>query len=146
MDNGFSVEYSSFEGRRGSGEVEFSTGKFYTGYMTGFEFELNLNLNKYLNIGLDLRENFLEIPEGKYNISEIGGRIDLAFNTRLNTSLFAQWNSEDGQMLLNYRINWIPKIGSFFYFVINQNIETGDNTFKLTNTTVLAKLVWRFAI
>ncbi len=146
MDNGFSVEYSSFEGRRVSGEVEFSTGKFYTGYMTGFEFELNLNLNKYLNIGLDLRENFLEIPEGKYNISEIGGRIDLAFNTRLNTSLFAQWNSEDGQMLLNYRINWIPKIGSFFYFVINQNIETGDNTFKLTNTTVLAKLVWRFAI
>ena len=145
-DNGFAMEYSTFEGRRVSGEIEFSTGKFYTGYMTGFEMELNLNLNKHLNVGLDLRQNFLAIPQGRFNVSEVGGRIDFALNTRLNTSLFAQWNSEDGEMLLNYRINWIPKIGSFFYFVINQNVSTGNNTLKLTNTTILAKLVWRFAI
>jgi len=145
-DNGFAMEYSTFEGRRVSGEIEFSTGKFYTGHITGFEMELNLNLNKHLNVGLDLRQNFLAIPQGRFNVSEVGGRIDFALNTRLNTSLFAQWNSEDGEMLLNYRINWIPKIGSFFYFVINQNVSTGNNTLKLTNTTVLAKLVWRFAI
>lgn len=145
-DSGFALEYSTFEGRRVSGEIEFSSGKFYTGYMTGFEMELNLNLNRHLNIGLDLRQNFLEIPEGKFNVSEIGGRVEFALNTRLNTSLFAQWNSEDNQMLLNYRINWIPKIGSFFYFVVNQNVDTSNNTLKLTNTTILAKLVWRFAI
>lgn len=50
------------------------------------------------------------------------------------------------EILLNYRINWIPKIGSFFYFVINQNISTEGDKLKLTRTTVLAKLVWRFAI
>ena len=108
--------------------------------------ELNLNLSGKLNIGLDLRQNYLVIPEGKFNVSEVGGRVEFAFNTRVNTSLFAQWNSEDGQMLLNYRINWIPKIGSFFYFVVNQNVDTSNNTLKLTNTTVLAKIVWRFAI
>jgi hypothetical protein len=50
------------------------------------------------------------------------------------------------EILLNYRINWMPKVGSFFYFVINQNINTNDNKFKLTKTSILVKLLWRFAV
>ena len=77
---------------------------------------------------------------------EVGGRVIYAYNPKLNTSLFGQWNNEDDEILLNYRINWIPKIGSDFYFVINQVIETGNNTLKLAQTTILAKLIWRFAL
>jgi hypothetical protein len=60
--------------------------------------------------------------------------------------LFGQWNSEDDEVLLNFRVNWIPKIGSDFYFVVNQVIETGDDTIRFTEITILAKLIWRFAL
>lgn len=94
----------------------------------------------------DWNYNNLDLPGGVLKVHEIGGRIDYALNPHLNSSLFAQWNNESEEILLNYRINWIPKIGSYFYFVVNQNISTHDNQIKLTRTTILGKLIWRFAI
>jgi len=85
------------------------------------------------------------VPEQSFTTNEVGGRIDYALNPKLQTGLFAQWNNEDNNILLNYRINWIPKIGSFFYFVINQEFNT-ENSIKLERTTIIGKLIWSFAI
>jgi hypothetical protein len=68
-----------------------------------------------------------------------------AYNPKLNSSLFGQYNNEDEEVLLNFRINWIPKIGSDFYFVVNQLIDTSDGI-RFAETTILAKLIWRFAL
>ena len=46
---------------------------------------------------------------------------------------------------MNYRINWIPKIGSWFYFVVNQEFDTSDGI-TLERTTIMGKLIWRFAL
>ena len=143
---GFAAGFHTFDGRRISGGFEMGLSEFYTGRRNEYEMFLNLNLNRHLNIGIDWTKNDLSLPEGKFNVNEIGGRIEYAFNPKLNANVFAQWNTEEKEILLNYRINWIPKIGSFFYFVINQNISTEGDKLKLTRTTVLAKLVWRFAI
>jgi len=80
-----------------------------------------------------------------YQINAVA-KISLLAKNMLNTSLFGQWNNEDEEILLNSRIHWIPKIGSDFYFVINQVIETGNNTLKLAQTTIVAKLILRFAL
>ncbi len=125
--------------------VEFEAGSFYTGKRSNIEMYLNLSLNRHLSFGLDWSHNTLDMPQGDFKVNEFGGRVNYALNPKLNSSLFAQWNNEDDEVILNYRINWIPKIGSFFYFVVNQNIDTANNTLKLTRTTILAKLIWRFA-
>ena len=145
-DNDISFEFHSFDGRPVNAGFEIQRGSFYTGKRTNIEIYLNLSLSRHLSIGADWSRNDLDLPEGHFKVNDIGGRINYAFNPRLNTSLFAQWNNEDDEVILNYRINWIPKIGSFFYFVVNQNIDTSNNTIKFTRTTILAKLIWRFAI
>ncbi len=76
---------------------------------------------------------------------ETGGRIEYAFNPKLNTGFYGQWNNEDEEILLNLRVNWIPKIGSDFYLAINQSIDLSDSHFKFNDFAVLSKLVWRFA-
>lgn len=144
-DNRFEAEFSTFKGRKISGEITASTGEFYTGKRQEIELELNLNLSKRLNISIDWERNYLQMPEKTLMTDGLGGRIDYSFNPKLQTSLFAQWNNEDENILLNYRINWIPKIGSFFYFVINQELST-DNGIKLERTTIMAKFIWRFVI
>ena len=144
-DNRVELQFESFRGRRISAGIEASVGEFYTGNRQSLELSARLNLNRHLNMGVDWERNYLQLPEQSFITDELGGRIDYAFNPKLQTSIFAQWNNEDETVLINYRINWIPKIGSFFYFVINQEYNT-NNGFKMERTTILGKLIWRFAI
>jgi hypothetical protein len=145
-DNRFEIQFKTFKGRMLSSEVKASIGEFYTGHRQEFEFSMNLNMNKHLNLVFDWQRNYVSLPQKSFTTDEIGGHIDYAFNPKLQTSLFAQWNNEDSEILINYRINWIPKTGSFFYFVINQNIIAENNSLKIDRTTILGKLIWRFAI
>jgi hypothetical protein len=96
-------------------------------------------------MSFDWQRNYVSLPEKSFTTDEIGGRVDYAFNPKLQTGLFAQWNNEENNILLNYRLNWIPKIGSFFYFIINQEYDT-EGAITLERTTIMGKLIWRFAI
>lgn len=69
-----------------------------------------------------------------------------AFNTKLNVTYFVQWNSVSDYLAGNFRLQWIPKIGTDFFLVFNQSYDQLNNLdirSPKTNTGV-AKLVWRF--
>ncbi len=145
-DQRWELQLETFQGRKLSGEFFVNWGDFYTGKRTRFSTAANLNVNKHWNMSAEWSRNFLYFDVLNFVTDEVGGRVIYAYNPKLNSSLYGQWNNEDDEILFNFRINWIPKIGSDFYFVVNQVIETGNNTFKFTRTTVLAKLIWRFAL
>ncbi len=144
-DNRIEMQFGTFSGRKISVDTEISIGEFYTGQRQEYAFYTHFNFNKHLNIGIDWQRNNIQLSEKSFTTDEMGGRIDYAFNPKLQTSVFGQWNNEDKNVLVNYRINWIPKIGSYFYFVINQELSTYDGI-KLERTTVIGKLIWRFAL
>lgn len=139
------IQAITFSGRKISLEAEASAGDFYTGTRTSLEASLNLNVNKHLNFSADYAWNKLNLDGAKFTTQEIGGRAEYAFTTKLNASLLGQWNNEDEEILLNFRVHWIPKIGSDFYLAVNQFISTTDSDFKFEKTAVLSKLVWRLA-
>ncbi len=103
-------------------------------------------MNKHWNLSAEWSRNYLYFDILDFITDEVGGRVIYAYNPKLNTSLYGQWNNEDDEILFNFRINWIPKIGSDFYFVVNQVVDTKGNGFRFTRTTILAKLIWRFAM
>ncbi len=70
----------------------------------------------------------------------------MAINPDLIGSIFGQWNNNNNEVLLNFRVNWIPTPGTSFYFVVNQGLDTSGHSVHATNTTVLTKLVWRFVL
>ena len=144
-DNRLELQFSSFRGRKIAAAIEANVGGFYTGKRQRFELNTFYNVNKHLNINVDWQRNYLQFPEQSFITDEIGGRVDYAFNPKLQTSLFAQWNTQDETILVNYRLNWIPKIGSYFYFVVNQELNT-DGRLQLERTTIIGKLIWRFAL
>jgi len=144
-DTRFEIQLSTFSGRKISAQAFANVGKFYTGYRQEYAFVTFFNFNKHLNLSFDWQRNYINLPEKSFTTDEISSRIDYAFSPVFQTGLFAQWNNEDKNILINYRINWIPKIGSYFYFIINQEFNT-ENTIKLERTTIIGKLIWRFAI
>ncbi|MFK5879587.1 MAG: DUF5916 domain-containing protein [Flavobacteriaceae bacterium] len=145
LDNRVEIQFESFRGRKFAGELKTSVGEFYTGSRQEVNIGTYFSLNKHFIMSADWQRNYIQLPENSFITDEIGGRIAYAYNPKLETSIYAQWNNENENLLVNYRINWIPKIGSFFYFVINQEYDTNSG-FKLERTTILAKLIWRFEL
>lgn len=143
--SGYEIQMETFTGRRVFGKVIFYNGRYYGGHIKTLETDLGLNISKHLNLTAQWIFNDVTLPEGKLHTHEFTGRLLYAFTTKLNVALFAQWNSVEEFIGFNFRVHWIPKIGSDCYFVINQAYNKQLRFNRLGETSGVAKMVWRFA-
>lgn len=142
----YKAEFETYRGRSIVININGDIGKYYTASSFSLGSSFNWNLSPKLNFTGGYQKNYLEMPEGIINTDEFISRITYSFNTKLYSSLFAQWNTVDEAILMNFRVNWIPNIGSDFYFVFNQKINTKNGTFKFEDCLIMAKLIWRFPV
>ncbi len=140
----YEVQGSTYRGRPVFFRQSLSWGDFYTGQREEVAAQIGWNLGKF-NMSADWQRNILKLGQAKLTTHEVGTRLEFAFNTHLYTTLFGQWNNEDDIARLDLRVNWIPKTGSYFYFVVNQEYST-VGTLSVLNTTVLSKLTWFFSV
>jgi hypothetical protein len=140
------LQAGSFQGRRLWIDINFAWGDFYTGKIKTLETSTGINASKHLNFRTDYTLNKINLPQGRLTSHELAEYINYAFTTRLDVSLFTQWNSLDDLLLGNFRLHWIPNIGSDLYVVYNQgydNLKAFD--FMRPGTSAgAAKLIWRF--
>lgn len=142
----YELQFETFQGRPLSSELFINWGNFYNGTRIEASGRLVWRFSKYLSISGDYRQNRIRLPAGRFTIHEFGSRAEFALSPKLFGSWFAQWNNDDERIRLNFRVNWIPKPGSDFYFVVNQAVETPKDRWLVSDTTVLSKFVWRFAL
>ncbi|NPA44992.1 MAG: carbohydrate binding family 9 domain-containing protein [Chlorobi bacterium] len=125
----------------------FNWGGFYDGKIRTFESEVGFNINKHLNINANYTLNKVILTDNTIYTNELATYINYAFTTKLNVSFFGQWNSLDDVLLFNFRLHWLPKIGSDIYLVYNTNYDEPIkqiDILKPTTSTGIIKLVWRF--
>ncbi len=142
----YELQFATFEGRPVYGFLFVNWGDFYTGKRTEWFVRSVFQINKNINISSDFTQNYITLPQGSFIVNEFGGRINIALSPDLFGSIFGQWNNDDDEVLLNFRVNWIPTPGTNFYFVVNQAFDTQISGWHSTNTTVLTKLIWRFVL
>ncbi len=138
------IQASTFSGRPLFSDFTIGWGDFYDGNRTELEGSIGWRMSKYMSFSAGYQRNMISLPAGSFDVDEIEGRADYAFSPRLFGSVFGQWNSEDKEALFNFRINWIPKPGTDWFFVVNQGAETVRSRWDATGTTIATKLVWRF--
>lgn len=143
--NRHEIQFSTFRGRKVSFGSTISWGGYYSGHRAEASLRVNMNINKHLNLSADYLWNRLQFSQGKFVTKEVGGRLEDAFTTKLYSRFFGQWNNEDKEILINFRLNWIPKIGSDFYLAVNHRISTANSRWKVEDTVILLKFVWRFS-
>jgi len=142
----YEFQISSFQGRKFFAEILYNKGTFYNGNIEKTTILFGLNINKHFNLTQQYENNFIEIDTARDNIQQFISTLSYAFNTKFNISLLSQYNSEEDQLLTNFRIHWIPKIGSDFYFVWNNGytpIKQAD-FLRPTINNGAAKFIWRF--
>lgn len=144
--NRLEIQAASFEGRTWSLYTKINWGEFFTGRSTESEYELAWRASRYVKIGVNYEKNWINLPEGSFDTDLLGSRLEYALNPNLFGALFSQWNSEDQEAIINFRLQWIPIIGADFFFIVNQVYDTSGNSWKVERTTVLGKLIWRFVL
>ena len=140
------LQAGTFQGRRVWIEVVYGWGGFYSGKIRSLESSLGINLNKHFNLRTDLINNHIKTPEGNLSTNELAQYLNYAFIPRLDIAVFVQWNSLDDLLSGNFRLHWIPNIGSDLYIVYNRGYEQ-LNRFDFSKPSFssgAAKLVWRF--
>ncbi len=142
----YELQGGTFSGRRFSVRGSVSYGDFYTGKGESAFLSGRFSVNKHLALNVNYTYNYLDLETASLVATEINGSVEYSFNPKLYTNVFSQWNNEENLITMNYRINWIPSPGSYFYFVVNQEISTLEGKFRTIDLTVLAKLIWRFTI
>ncbi len=142
----WSLDAASFGARRISGAIEISGGEFYLGTRTEYMLSGRWRANRYVTFGADWEHNRIELFGDTFLVDELAARIDFAFNPKLFGAVAGQWNSEDEEFILNFRLNWIPQPGSDVFLVINQIADSEETSWNPQKTTVLSKIVWRFAL
>uniref|UniRef100_UPI0035943ED8 hypothetical protein n=1 Tax=Aquiflexum sp. TaxID=1872584 RepID=UPI0035943ED8 len=138
--------FSTFAGRTFSIDTRIVYGDFYDGSSTQNQTALLWRASKYFNINLRYEKNIVDLPGGSFETDLIGSRIEYAINPNAFGSLLTQWNSDQNEFNLNFRLQIIPKIGTDFFLIINQIYDTSSNSFDPQRGTILGKLIWRFVI
>ncbi|MCX7736623.1 MAG: carbohydrate binding family 9 domain-containing protein [Candidatus Kapabacteria bacterium] len=139
----YKASIETFKGRNFSLYSEYNWGDFFSGTRQNIYASIYWNINRHLNVSTDYSKNIINLKEGSFNTDEIGGRIEYSFNPKLITYFVSQWNTSTKEIIMNFRLHWIPIIGSDLYFVINQVFNTSSKTIDLRKTLFLTKFVWR---
>ncbi len=144
--NRWRANFSTFSGRQFSLNTSFTTGEFFNG--TSFQNNSNIlwRASKYITLDLRYEKNIIDLPNGSFETDLIGSRIQYAINPQAFGSLLTQWNSAQEEVNVNFRLQIIPKIGTDFYLIYNQIVDTRNNELVFERSTLLAKLIWRFVI
>ncbi len=144
--NRYNFFFETFEARELSFSTTCSFGEFFEGNSFSGEGTALWRATKNFNINLNYEKNIIDLPQGSFDTDLIGSRIEYAIHPQAFGSLLGQWNSAQQEMNINFRFQLIPKIGTDFYFIVNQIVDTKSGKFDAERSTVLAKLVWRFVV
>lgn len=139
------LQFGTFHGRRVWMFAAYQWGGYYTGKIRTLQTQLGVNVSKRLNLSMDNSFNYIRLPEGDVDTYEMAQYVNYAFNPKLSIAYFVQWNSVADYLAGNFRLHWIPKIGSDFFLVFNQSYDQLDRFDVRTpsSNTGVAKLVWR---
>ena len=143
----YELQFETYQARRVWLSLLYNWGDFYTGYIKTFESELGVNINKHFNINGAYTFNILNMPDGEITTNEVAMYLNYAFTTKLNLSLFGQYNDLDQVMIYNFRFHWIPKVGSDVYFVYNIGYEEQVKQIDFLKpqvTDAALKVIYRF--
>jgi hypothetical protein len=144
--NRMGVELLSFTARPIWGQLNYYGGKFYTGKIRTLAVAGGVNANKHLYFETLYIYNRVKLPQGKVVTNELVQYVTYAFSTKIDLSAFIQWNSLDDILFGNFRLHWIPRIGTDFYFVYNRGYDQVKQIdfLRPSVSSGIGKLVWRF--
>ena len=118
------LQYKTSAGRPISGSVTASAGQFYDGHSTTVEVGGTVRAGGHLIIASTYAVTSAHVAAGTFTAKQATGRIEYAFNPRVDFLGFVQYENDDKRVDFNIRFHWIPKTGDDVFVVWNSGYTT----------------------
>ena len=119
----YDIQYSGSRNRPVALDFSTNFGDHYCGTRTYYNASLAFKQTKNIALSADMTYNDISIGDSRFITREYGGRMGEDFSTRLSSSVFVQWNNKTNVVTTNFRIHYIPRVGSDIYIVYNHLME-----------------------
>jgi len=141
----YDTSFTSSRSRPVSFKLSTRWGDYYDGRRTAYSLGVTLKTNEHYAFSTDASVNDITIGDVNLVTREYGGRLSIDVTTRLSTSTFIQYNNETRRVNTNFRLHYIPKIGSDLYLVYNHLMDEEDDFRTLQNAAMLKMdYIYRF--
>ncbi len=115
-----SVMYQSSAGRSLSGRLRLAGGGFFNGDKRTIGVGAAWRPSPHVSASVDVQHNEITLPSGSFTADVLGGRLNLAYSTRILGSAFVQYNSAADEVVTNLRFNFIHSPLSDFFLVYTE--------------------------
>ncbi len=116
----FGASYASNKSARLSGNIEATSGEFWSGRQWSLKSGLRIRLNSHIAASGTFGRSVIRLPQGSYTADLLGMRLDWSFTPRMFLNAFVQYNGETDTWLSNVRYNFIHRPLSDIYVVWNE--------------------------
>ncbi len=137
------VAFTSKPGRPISGNLTITTGQFYNGDKQTLDSGLTAKFSEFLSVETGATYNKMALGSRSFSTQEYDVRLNTNISPRLDMRTFVQWNNDDEVANLNFRIHFIPRVGSDIYFVYN-HLWNGKQDYDTLYEASLAKIAYLF--
>ena len=127
--------------RKISGRVTYQFGGFFGGTRNEWSYRGRIDTSPKLSLEPNVSVNWVELPQGAFTATFLGGRTTLNVSPRKSLSALVQYSSFDSELLTNLRFRWEYQPGSDFFVVYNDGRGTGlDEPLLLQSRSLSVKL------
>ena len=131
------LHYESVKSRPVSVDLMYSHGGYMDGKRRYYGAELTFKINRFISLVPDFSMYDVRFPDRSFIARNTTLRVQTNLSTRLTSSTFIQWNNENHEAAMNFRIHYIPKIGSDLYIAYNQFWDEEDDFQTLYNAGIV---------
>ncbi|MBI2220749.1 MAG: carbohydrate binding family 9 domain-containing protein [Acidobacteria bacterium] len=115
-----SVSYQSNKSAALSGNIHAQIGEFWDGRQRTATGGLRVRVNQHFSASVTIGRNSISLPQGAFDPTLLGLRLDYSFTPRMFLNAFVQYNGDLDAWLSNVRLNLIHRPLSDIYVVWNE--------------------------
>ncbi len=143
------VELETATKRPVNGQITYWYGGFYEGWLDQIELQLFLRPFTWmvleLNYERNIAKNLANNPDGDFDQTLFGGRLQLNFTSDMQLSSFIQYDNMSKSIGTNTRFRWTFTPKGDLFIVYNHNVaQDVEDRFGFQSNQFIAKLTYSF--
>jgi len=123
-------------------QVNGMLSQFYGGSLASAGFTATAALSSRFQLEPGFTRNVVEVPDGDFTADISSLRASFSFSTRLFANALVQYNSLDGDVSTNVRVNFIHRPGSDLFIVFTENRRDEITGWSLSDRGLVTKITY----
>ena len=140
--NAYEASFRSSEANPFTVNGNFGWSGYYGGTRLEWTFGSEWRITPQFVVGGTFQYNDIEVQDQRVITRQLTAIADVYFTPDISLQNYVQWDDVSNTVGLNARFRWSPEPGTDLFIVFNQNVESENLEFTLTQSELITKFGW----